>query len=58
MEDTSAGDIDMHAIVLRLSNLEKVYQDVKTKFAELTTYNRNLKKELSKLSTENESFQN
>ena len=50
MEDINAGDIDIHAIVLRLSNLEKVFKDVKT--------NWNLKKELSKLLTENESLQN
>ena len=58
MEDTNAGDMDMHAIVLHPSNLGKVFKDVQTNFVELTTYNRNLKKELSQLSTENESLQN
>ena len=50
--------INIQAIVLRLPNLEKVFDDVKTNFAELTTYNRNLKNELSKLLTEKESLQN
>ena len=54
MDVTNACNIDMNVILLRLSNLEKEFQDVKNNFAELTIYNTNLKKEMNILTAENE----
>ena len=58
MDVTNACNIDMNVILLRLSNLEKEFQDVKNNFAELTIYNTNLKKEMNMFTTENESLVN
>ena len=54
MGDTGVDALDTQAIVTRLSNLEKEFQDVKNNTAELILYNSNLKKEMCKLKKEND----